>query len=169
MLSIRQPVLAILILVTPLMTFAQGSWQGIPFGSSAEKILKLRGKLDITPVEPARDASNTTKKFVPLEVKTFLVGSLPFTVDFVLEESTKSLSLVQLNKKAGGYSFSSMDLALTEKYGQPLYREKTAVYKAHTWNTKDAKITLRHLTFWGTTDDISISYEPPSTAGDPNL
>lgn len=102
-----------------------------------------------------------------VKINNIKIGIYTFNANFIFDEVSMSLNKVNLtlaeDKGAGAnpFVFSSLERMLTEKYGQPTYKNDSV---EASWKLEKTVISVKHLYVPHTFSKVLITYKPAAIA-----
>jgi hypothetical protein len=152
---------------------AEGSWQGIPFGSSVEDVLSKGKELGIVResnpkrVPPVTRAPNGL--YSPLKIPEFVITGSKYEVNLIFDAKTDelfSVSVTYAEPDKSGIHVRGLRNALIEKYGQPVTTDVSSFASTAVWHTPEAHVTLYRF---GIDGQVSLTYAPPGSRTESRL
>lgn len=142
--------------VMPMLSYA--GYGNTQWGMSPAQVVeaeKDRAKM----VEPIKYANGIGKA----QINNISIASGDYTVTFIFDGNDRLVqtNLISNEKKSAGIAdsrFKSLHQLLTQKYGEPSFKNSESV----TWKTGDATIELRKTIIPGIMAQTSVRYIPNS-------
>ncbi len=129
------------------------------WGMSVEQVLEAESPRATKLIEAEKYSKGSLGL---VEINDIKVGASTFRASFLFDESAqllKQVNLTGVDKNAGSniVTFSSIERMLTEKYGQPTFKE---AYSKATWKLEKTLVSLERVYIPSVISKVVITYKP---------
>ncbi len=148
-------------------SFAQGGWQGIPWGATHAQIAR-HSKLGLEKIEQPKNDSDTL--YEGYRINSYKIGQYTYKVILIMSKDKDRLAMVTILPQEDDLSeghmrsrASELEGLLSERYGPAVFKLDERGKLERTWKTKDAHVRLLRINH-ELASRLFIFYKPPSSS-----